>query len=337
MIIVMKQGAATRNISSVIARIENLGYRVHLSEGEERAIIGIIGNGRPIEQDQIRRMDDVETVVRVTKPYKLASREFHPEDTTFSIGSVTIGSSNLIIVAGPSAVESRRQIVETAHAVKEAGGHLLRGGAFKSRSSPYSFQGLGMKGLEYLALAKEEVGLPLVAEVLDPKMVSTVADYADMIQIGSRNMQNYTLLNAVGKISKPVMLRRSPSATLEEWLLSAEYILNHGNSRVVLCERGIRTFDAATPWNVDINSVPLMRRLTHLPIFVDPSRGTGRWDLVSPVARGAVAAGAHGIVADVHPNPANALSDGIQSLKPARFATLVGEVRAVAEALGRSV
>lgn len=335
MIIVMKQGAATRNISAVISRIENLGYRVHLSEGEERAIIGIIGNGRPIEQDQVRRMEDVETVVRVTKPYKLASREFHPEDTTFTLGNVTIGGDNLVIIAGPSAVESRGQIIETAHAVKEAGGHILRGGAYKPRSSPYSFQGLGMKGLEYLAMAREETGLPIITEVMEPNMVATVSEYADILQIGARNMQNYALLNAVGKSGTPVMLKRSPSGTIEEWLLCAEYILNHGNSRLILCERGIRSFDKATRNTFDINAIPLLRRLTHLPVFADPSHGTGRWDLVSSVARGAVAAGAHGVTVEVHPHPEDALSDGAQSLKPSRFKKLVEEIKAVAAALGR--
>lgn len=333
MIIVMKQGAATRNVSAVISRIENLGYRIHLSEGEERAIIGIIGNGRPIEQDQVKRMDDVETVVRVTKPYKLASREFHPEDTTFKVGGVTIGGDELVIIGGPCSVESRSQIIETAHAVKEAGGHILRGGAFKPRSSPYSFQGLGMKGLEYLAEAREETGLPIISEVMDPSMVSAISEYVDILQIGARNMQNYALLNAVGKSQKPIMLKRSPSGTIEEWLLCAEYILNHGNSRLILCERGIRTFEPATRNTFDINAIPLLRRLTHLPIFADPSHGTGRWELVTPVTRAAVAAGAQGVVVEVHPHPEDALSDGAQSLKPARFTKLVTQIKAIKGAL----
>ncbi|HFC12683.1 MAG TPA: 3-deoxy-7-phosphoheptulonate synthase [Anaerolineae bacterium] len=327
MIIIMKQGAATRNISAVISRIENLGYRIHLSEGEERAIIGIIGNGRPIEQDQVKRMEDVETVVRVTKPYKLASREFHPEDTTFKVGGVTIGSENLVIIGGPCSVESRSQIIETAHAVKEAGGHILRGGAYKPRSSPYSFQGLGIKGLEYLAEAREQTGLPIISEVMEPAMVSVVGEYVDILQIGARNMQNYALLNAAGKSQKPIMLKRGPSSTIEEWLLSAEYILNHGNSRLILCERGIRTFETATRNTFDINAIPLLRQLTHLPIFADPSHGTGRWELVTAVTRAAVAAGAQGVIVEVHPHPENALSDGAQSLKPVRFAKLVEQIQ----------
>ena len=329
MIVIMKPTATTRNTSAVISRVENLGYRVHLSEGEETSIVGIIGNGPPIEEDQLRRMEGVETVVRVTKPYKLASREFHPDDTTFTAGGVKIGSGALTIVAGPSSVESRSLILEIAHAIKEAGGNMLRGGAFKSRTSPYSFQGLGTKGLEYLAEAKEATGLPIVTEIIEPEMVSVAAEYADILQIGSRNMQNFALLNAVGKTQHPTLLKRSPSGTIEEWLLSAEYILNRGNTRLILCERGIRTFETQTRYTFDINAIPLIKRLTHLPIFADPSQGTGHWNLVGAVGRGAVAAGADGVMIEVHSRPAEALSDGAQSLKPEKFAKLVSEMRAL--------
>lgn len=337
MIIIMKNQTATRDISAVISRIENLGYRVHLSEGEERSIIGIIGNGRPIERDQIARMKGVEKVVRVTKPYKLAGRDFHPQDTTFTVGGVPIGKSGLTIMAGPCSVESRSQILEIAHAVKEAGAHILRGGAYKPRSSPYSFQGLGAKGLEYLAEAKAQTGLPIITEVMSPEMVSAVAEVADILQIGARNMQNYALLNAIGRQQHPVMLKRSPSGTIKEWLLAAEYILSHGNTRVMLCERGISTFETETRNTFDINAIPLLKQLTHLPIIADPSHGTGRWDIVKSVALGAVAAGADGVIVEVHPRPDEALSDGAQSLKPKRFVELVEQMKGVAAAIGRTI
>ncbi len=335
MIIIMKSQTATRDISAVISRIENLGYRVHLSEGEERSIVGIIGNGRPIERDQIARMKGVDKVVRVTKPYKLASRDFHPQDTTFTVSGATIGKSGLTIMAGPCSVESRSQILETAHAVKEAGAHILRGGAYKPRSSPYSFQGLGAKGLEYLAEAKAQTGLPIITEVMSPEMVPIVAQVADILQIGARNMQNYALLNAIGRQQHPVMLKRSPSGTIKNWLLAAEYILNHGNARVMLCERGISTFETETRNTFDINAIPLLKQLTHLPVIADPSHGTGRWDIVKAVALGAVAAGADGVIVEVHPRPEEALSDGAQSLKPKRFVELVEQMKVVGEAVGR--
>lgn len=337
MIIIMKNQTPTREISAVISRIENLGYRVHLSEGEERSIIGIIGNGRPIERDQIARMKGVEQVVRVTKPYKLASRDFHPQDTTFTIGNTTIGNRGVVLIAGPSAVESRGQLLEIAHAVKEAGANILRGSAYMARSSPYSFQGLGTKALEYLAEAKSQTGLPVITEVMSPEMIPAVAEVADILQIGARNMQNYALLNAVGRQQHPVMLKRSPSGTIKDWLLAAEYILNHGNTRLMLCERGISTFETETRNTFDINAIPLLKQLTHLPIMADPSHGTGRWDIVKAVALGAVAAGADGVMVEVHPRPEDALSDGAQSLKPKRFVELVEQMKAVGAAIGRSV
>ncbi len=337
MIIIMKNQTPTREISAVISRIENLGYRVHLSEGEERSIIGIIGNGRPIERDQIARMKGVEKVVRVTKPYKLASRDFHPQDTTFTVGNTTIGKSGLTIMAGPSAVESRSQLMESAHAVKEAGAHILRGSAFMARTSPYAFQGLGLKGLQYLADAKAETGLPVITEVMSPELVPVVAEVADILQISSRNMYNYALLNAVGRQQHPVLLKRSPSSPIKDWLLAAEYILNHGATRLMLCERGINTFETETRNTFDINAIPLLKQLTHLPIFADPSHGTGRWEIAKAIALGAVAAGVDGIMVDVHPHPEDALADGAQSLKPKRFVELVEQMKGVAAAIGRSV
>jgi 3-deoxy-7-phosphoheptulonate synthase len=282
-------------------------------------------------------MKGVEQVVRVTKPYKLASRDFHPLDTTFTIGNTTIGKEGIAIIAGPSAVESRSQIMETAHAVKAAGAHILHAGAYKPRTSPYSFQGLGVKGLEYLAEAKAQTGLPLITEVLSPEMVPAVAEVADILQIGSRNMQNYALLNAVGRQQHPVMLKRSPSGTIKDWLLAAEYILNHGNTRVMLCERGISTFETETRNTFDVNAIPLLKLLTHLPIIADPSHGTGRWDIVKAVALAGVAAGADGVIVEVHPHPEDALSDGAQSLKPKRFVELVEQMKAVAAAIGRTI
>lgn len=335
MIVIMKPDAQTRDVSAVIARIEDLGYRVHLSEGEERSIVGIIGNGRPIERDQIEQMDGVESVVRVSKPFKLASRDFHPSNTRFTVGDVLIGGRDLVIMAGPCSVEGRSQIIEAAYAVKEAGAHMLRGGAFKPRSSPYSFQGLGAKGLEYLAEAGELTGMPVVTEVLEPEMVPLVAEFADMLQIGARNMQNYALLKAAGKAQHPVLLKRSMSGTIEEWLMCAEYILSYGNSRVALCERGIRTFEQYTRNTFDINAIPVVKQMSHLPIIADPAHGTGRWEYVGAVARAGVAAGADGLMIEVHPRPEDAMSDGAQSLRPERFAQLVREVRAIAEAIGR--
>lgn len=337
MIVVMKPHAPTREISAVITKIEDLGYRVHLSEGEERSIVGIIGNGRPIEHDQIERMRGVEKIVPVSKPFKLASRDFHPQPTHFTVGNVTIGGDDLVLMAGPCAVESRSQIIETAHAVKEAGGHILRGGAYKPRTSPYSFQGLGAKGLEYLAEASEATGLPVISEVMEPDLVAQVAEYVDILQIGARNMQNYALLKAVGRAQHPVMLKRAMNGTIEEWLMCAEYILAHGNTRLALCERGIRTFEPYTRNTFDINAIPIIKQMSHLPIIADPAHGTGRWEYVAAVAKGSVAAGADGLIVEVHPRPAEAMSDGIQSLKPEKFAQLVQDVKAIAAVIGRNL
>ncbi len=337
MIVIMDAQATMKEKSAVIARAESLGFKIHLSDGKERTIIGIIGDKRDLDKEQIERMPGVERVVPVLKPFKVASREFKPEDTMFSIGEHTVGGKDLIIMAGPCSVESRSQIIETAHAVKEAGAHVLRGGAFKPRSSPYAFQGMGEEGLKYLAEAREETGLPIITEVMEPAMVPLVCEYADILQIGARNMQNYALLHAVGKSQHPVLLKRGMSSFIEEWLMCAEYILSHGNTRVMLCERGIRTFEKYTRNTFDINAIAVAKHMSHLPVIADPSHATGKWEYVAPAAKAAVAAGADGIIVEVHPRPDEALSDGLQSLKPEKFAKLVEDLKRIATAVDRNV
>ncbi len=337
MIVVMKRGATRASIANVIVRIEQAGYRTHVSEGEERTIVGIIGNGRPLDREQIGRMAGVERAVPILRPFKLASREFHPHDTVVDINGISIGGQQVIVIAGPCAVEGPEQMLEAARAVKDAGAHMLRGGAFKPRTSPYSFQGLGEEGLRILAQVREATSLPIITEVMDPQMVPLVTTYADVLQVGARNMQNYALLNAVGDSQRPVMLKRGMMSTIEELLMSAAYILSHGNERVILCERGIRTFETYTRNTLDLSAVPLLKQLCHLPVVVDPSHGTGKWELVEPLSLAAVAAGADGLLIEVHPHPEDALSDGAQSLKPARFAALMQNLRAVAEAVGRTL
>jgi 3-deoxy-7-phosphoheptulonate synthase len=337
MIVIMKAQATMREISAVIARIEDMGYQAHLSDGEERSIIGVIGDDRPLDREQFERMTGVERCVPILQPFKLASRDFRPDNTRFPIGSQMVGSDQIILMAGPCSVESREQILETAHACKEAGAHVLRGGAFKPRSSPYSFQGLGEKGLQYLAEAREQTGMPVITEVMEPALVPLVCEYADILQIGARNVQNYALLHAVGKSQHPVLLKRGMSSLMEEWLMSAEYILSHGNTRVMMCERGIRTFETYTRNTFDINAIPVIKQLSHLPVIADPSHATGKWEYVAAAAKASVAAGADGLIIEVHPRPEEALSDGGQSLKPKRFAQLVTEMKAIAEAVGRVI
>ncbi len=337
MIIVMKQGATQAQITNVTARIEQWGCQAHISEGEERTIIGIIGNGRPLDREPIERLSGVERTVPILRPFKLASRDFHPKDTVINLNGVSIGADQIIVMAGPCAVESREQLLEAAHAVKEAGAKVLRGGAYKPRTSPYSFQGLGEEGLKLLAEAREETGLLVVTEVMEPDLVPLVSTYADILQIGARSMQNYALLHAVGEAQKPVMLKRGMMSTIEELLMSAEYILSHGNNRVMLCERGIRTFEPYTRNTLDVSAVPLLKQLSHLPVVADPSHGTGKWELVEPVTRAAVAAGADGLLIEVHPHPEEALSDGAQSLKPERFAKLMEHLAPIAEAVRRTL
>lgn len=337
MIIVMKHTATKSEIDGVVTSIEALGFRAHLSNGEERTIIGVIGDERPIDPEHFEMLDGVERVVRILHPFKLASRDFHPDDSIVKINGVSVGGNQVIVMAGPCSVESREQLMETAAAVKAAGAHLLRGGAFKPRTSPYAFQGLGLKGLELLREARAEYHLPIVTEVMATQDVALVTQYADVLQIGARNMQNFSLLHSVGETQKPVLLKRGLMSTIEELLMAAEYILSHGNHRVMLCERGIRTFETATRNTFDINAIPALKALTHLPVIADPSHGTGKWEYVTPIARAAVAAGADGLIIEVHPEPAKALSDGAQSLKPDNFAKTVAQVRAIAQVMGRTV
>jgi 3-deoxy-7-phosphoheptulonate synthase len=337
MIIVMKHTATDGDVQRVVDRVEELGLRTHLSQGEEVTIIGVIGDERPISRATFERIEGVERVMRVLAPFKLASRDFKPEDTVIPLNGTRIGGRAVVVMAGPCAVEDRVQMREVAHALKELGVKILRGGAFKPRTSPYSFQGLGREGLELLAEVRDEFGLAIVTEVMSPEEVPLVAGYADILQVGTRNMQNYALLHTVGDSGKPVLLKRGLMSTLQELLMSAEYILSHGNYRVMLCERGIRTFEPYTRNTFDINAIPALKGLTHLPVIGDPSHGTGKWDLVGAVSRAAVAAGADGLLIEVHPHPSRALSDGGQSLRPEAFAHLMAELKAVAEAVGREL
>lgn len=338
MIIVMQKNAAHKSIEAVVKRIEELGYKVHLSRGEARTIIGIIGaDEHKLQTGTFEAMDEVEKTMRVMQPYKIASRDFSPENSVINVNGVEIGGNKVIVMAGPCSVESREMILETAHAVKEAGGSVLRGGAFKPRSSPYSFQGMGEEGLRYLAEAREQTGLPIITEVMSADEIDLIIDYADILQVGARNTQNYSLLKALGKVRKPVFLKRGMSSTIQELLMSAEYILAGGNMQVMVGERGIRTFETATRFTFDINAIPVLKELTHLPVIADPAHGTGKWNLVTPIAKAAVAAGADSIMVEVHPNPSQAWSDGAQSLTLERFAKMMQELRPVAEAVGRSL
>ena len=337
MIVVMRPEASEEQVVAVMQRVKSAGCKVHPIYGEGRTVIGVIGDGTTIDRHQIGRMKGVENVMPITKPYKAASREFKPQDTIFQVNGVTIGGKELVIIAGPCAVEGRTELLELAHACKEAGANILRGGAYKPRTSPYSFQGLGEEGLGYLAEAGQATGMPVITEVMDPALVPLVCEYADILQIGARNMQNYTLLNAVGRSQQPVLLKRSMIGTTLEWLMCAEYILSHGNDQVMLCERGIRANETETRNTFDVSAIPVVKELSHLPIIADPSHATGRWEYVGKVARAAIAAGADGLMIEVHQRPDEAWSDGRQSLKPARFTRLVEEARAVALAVNREI
>ncbi len=337
MIIIMKVNASPDEINAVKARIEAQGLRAHLSQGEERTIIGLIGDKSVVVEDNLLRMPGVARVMPVSRPFKLASRNFHPEDTIVTINGHHVGERQVTIIAGPCSVENRTQLLEVAFAVKEAGAHLLRGGAFKPRTSPYSFQGLGEAGLEILAEAREQTGLAVVTEVMSPEDLPLVEQYTDVLQIGARNTQNYALLKAVGRSHLPVLLKRGMMSTIEELLMSAEYILANGNEQIMLCERGIRTFETYTRNTLDINAVPVLKELTHLPVIVDPSHATGKWNLVQSASLAGVAAGADGLIIEVHNHPELAMSDGGQSLKPQRFAELMVKLNRVAEAIGRTV
>jgi len=340
MIIVMGVEANKEAIQNVVHRVKELGYEAHVSEGEERTIVGVVGNQAGIDREKVMAMSSmpgVADVVAVSHPYKLASREFHPEPSLVPLNGTQAGSQQLIIIAGPCSVESREQILETAHAVKEAGATALRGGAFKPRTSPFAFQGYGEDGLKMLAEAREQTGLPIVTEVMEPGMVEMVAQYADVLQIGARNMQNYPLLNAAGRSGQTVLLKRGMSSTIEELLMAADYVLSHHNPNVILCERGIRTFETATRNTFDINAIPVLKERSHLPIIADPSHATGKWEYVEAAGMAAIAAGADGLIVEVHPDPACAVSDGRQSLKPERFAEMVQKIRRLAAAVDRTL
>lgn len=337
MIVVMRSQASAKDVGAVLKAIEDLGFKPHLSRGEERTIIGVIGNERKVETSAFEGLAGVEKVIPILKPFKLASREFHPGNTEIIVKGVTIGGKRAVVMAGPCAVESLEQTMASAVAVKEAGAQILRGGAFKPRTSPYAFQGLGRKGLEILHEVSLKTGLPVVTEALSVADLPAVAEFADIIQVGARNMQNFNLLEEVGRVDRPVLLKRGMSSTIEEMLLSAEYILSKGNPNVILCERGIRTFERYTRNTLDISAVPVVKRLSHLPIIVDPSHASGHRELVAPLAKAAIAVGADGLLVDVHPHPETALCDGPQSLLPADFAVLMKQLREIANVVGREI
>ncbi|MDD4169685.1 MAG: 3-deoxy-7-phosphoheptulonate synthase [Desulfotomaculaceae bacterium] len=337
MIIVMDHQANDDHIEAVLARLEKLGLQIHLSQGVERTIIGAIGDKTGLKDISLEAMPGVEKIVPILQPYKLASRAFHEEGTLIRVGDLEIGGDTIHVMAGPCAVESSAQLLETAKIVKEAGATMLRGGAFKPRTSPYSFHGLEEEGLKLLVEAREATGLLIVTEVMDVRTLPMVAEYADILQIGARNMQNYFLLREVAKVDKPVMLKRAPSATFEEWLMAAEYIMAGGNYNVILCERGIRSFENYTRNTLDLSSVPAIKHLSHLPVIVDPSHATGKWRFVPAMAKAAIAAGADGLLIEVHPNPPEALCDGPQSLTPDNFYTLMSDLKQLAAALGRKL
>jgi 3-deoxy-7-phosphoheptulonate synthase len=337
MIVVMKTGATEEQIVGVQKTIRELGFKDHRIHGEERNVVAVLGHVYPELVDELGVIEGVDTVVRISKPFKLASREVNPYDTVVRVGPVVIGGGELVVMGGPCSVDTEENVMEAARAVKAGGGHILRGGAFKPRTSPYAFRGHGEKGLHILAAAREETGLPVITEVMDARDVELVARHADILQIGARNSQNFTLLDEVGRSGKPVVLKRGISSTVEEWLLAAEYVLSHGNREVILCERGIRTFETATRFTFDVNAIPLVKNLSHLPLIGDPSHATGKWDLVEPIGMAAIAAGADGLIVEVHPNPDHALSDGAQSLTPKNFTKLMDRVRILGNALGRPV
>lgn len=337
MIIIMKPGSTEQNIASVTSYIKDHGLEVHLSQGKEVTIIGVVGNKNLLNADNISSMKDVDRILPVTESYKLANKKFHPEATSLSVGNTSIGSDTLTIMAGPCAVESKEQLLLIAHAVKEAGATFLRGGAYKPRTSPYAFQGLEEEGLRYMQEAGKETGLSTICEVVSLNAIEAAAKYVDMIQIGARNMQNFVLLKEAGRSGMPVLLKRGLSATIDEWLNAAEYIMAEGNPNVVLCERGIRTFETATRNTLDISAVPVLKERTHLPVIVDPSHSTGSYKYVPSMAKAAVACGADGLMIEVHNNPACALSDGPQSLNFEKFSKLTDELRPFCQLVGRTL
>jgi 3-deoxy-7-phosphoheptulonate synthase len=339
-IIVLSPSATERDLKHIIKKLESRGLQVNISKGTERTIIGVIGDTSKIteeEENAISIMTGVENVMRILKPYKLASRDFKAADTVINVRGQSIGGKKVQVIAGPCAVENKTILMSIGEKVKDAGASFIRGGAFKPRTSPYSFQGLGEEGLKYLAAVRKKLGLPVVTELMDPRDMGVILKYADIIQIGARNMQNFRLLLEAGASKKPVLLKRGLSATIKEWLMAAEYIMSKGNHHVILCERGIRTFETATRNTLDLSAVPVLKKLTHLPVFVDPSHGVGKWDLVAPMAKAAVAAGADGLIIEVHTNPEEALSDGEQSLRPNDFKKLMKELKPIASAVGRTI
>jgi 3-deoxy-7-phosphoheptulonate synthase len=337
MIIVMRSAATQTDIDQVVERIIQHGLKPHISRGVERTIIGAIGDERILRNVPFQALPGVEEVLTILKPFKLASRDFKTEPSVVEVNGVAVGGERLAVIAGPCSVEGREMLLDTAQKIREAGATLLRGGAFKPRTSPYSFQGLGEEGLRYLAEVREVTGLPVVTELMDPRDAELIMKYADMVQIGARNMQNFRLLKEVGIHQKPVLLKRGMSSTIKELLMSAEYIMSEGNYNIVLCERGIRTFEDYTRNTLDLSAVPSLKQLSHLPVIVDPSHGTGKWDLVCPLALAAIAVGADGIMVEVHPQPEMALSDGPQALIPDRFSTLMEQIRALAPLVGRTL
>ncbi len=339
-IIVIKPTATEEDIRRIVKKLESRGLDVNISKGTERTVIGVIGDTSKIseeEENAIRVMPGIEDVMRILKPYKLASRDFKAEDTTIDIRGNVIGGKKIQVIAGPCAVESKTMIIDIAEKVKEAGASFLRGGAFKPRTSPYSFQGLGEEGLKYLAEARDKTGLPVVTELMDPRDIEVILKYADIVQIGARNMQNFRLLLEVGACDKPILLKRGFSSTIKEWLMAAEYIMSKGNQKIILCERGVRTFETATRNTLDLSAIPVLKQLTHLPVVVDPSHGVGKWDLVAPMSKASIAAGADGLLIEVHVNPEEALSDGEQSLRPDYFKKLMNELKPIAIAVGREI
>jgi 3-deoxy-7-phosphoheptulonate synthase len=338
MLVVMRSDASEDEVSAVLDRLKEVNLQGHLSAGEERTVIGAVGRVvDPEIRTAIGTMAGVESVVPISRPYKLSGREFKPTDTVIEVGGVRIGGGEFIVMAGPCSIENEEHVVSTAKAIAASGAHVLRGGAFKPRTSPYSFRGLGEEGLKHLATAREETGMPVITEVMSITDVETVARYADILQIGARNMQNFNLLDEVGLIHKPAMLKRGLSSTIEEWLLAAEYIMSKGNHEVILCERGIRTFETATRNTLDLAAVALVKQLSHLPVISDPSHGTGRWQLVEPMSRASVAVGADGLMVEVHPNPDHALSDGAQSLTFENFDRLMRSIEPVGASVGRPI
>jgi 3-deoxy-7-phosphoheptulonate synthase len=338
MIVEMRRGTTPEEIDGVVQRAKSLGLDVQLNLGTDKTVVAILGsNTGQLSTDVFAVLPGVESVTRVMKPYKLASREFKTEDSLVSINGIEIGGKRIVVMAGPCAVESEEQLMEAARVVKEAGACVLRGGAFKPRTSPFSFQGLKKAGLELLARAREQFGIPVVTEVVDPRDVGLVSKYADILQVGSRNMQNFALLTSIGKSERPVVLKRGFSCTVTEWLTAADYLLAEGNNQLILCERGIRTFEDSTRFSLDISSIPVIHRISHLPVIVDPSHAAGHYSLVPAIAKGAVAAGADGLLIEVHPNPKEALVDGLQSLTPSDFTRLMKELRSIAKSVGRYI